>query len=66
MERQIGLFCRHVLDDAEGFILFMTNVQGWPIEQVKVYVAHLRKELQTGKYHTYYNLKAAWGRKPAA
>ncbi len=66
LERQIGIFCRHVLDDAEGFILFMTNVQGWSKEQVTVFLAHLRKDLQSGKYHSYYRLKIVWGRKPAS
>lgn len=53
-----------VLSDIEGFILFMTTVQGWTREQVQIYIAHLRRELRAGKYHVYYWQKVVWGRKP--
>lgn len=63
--REIGRYSQlAVLQDIEGFILFMTTVQKWTREQVQVYMAHLRKELRAGHYHVYYWQKVVWGRKP--
>lgn len=65
--KEIGLYSQlAVLQDIEGFILFMTTVQKWTREQVQVYMAHLRRELKAGKYHVYYWQKIVWGRKPEA
>lgn len=53
-----------VLQDAEGFVLFLTGVLGWPRQEVDVYLAHVRKELLAGKYHYYSYQRTVWGQKP--
>ncbi len=63
----MGEFSRlAILQDIEGFILFMTSVLGWSREQVQVYVAYVRKELRAGEYHYYFRQRVVWGRKPEA
>jgi len=52
------------LQDAEGFVLFLTGVLGWPRQEVDVYLAHVRKELLAGKYHYYSYQRIVWGQKP--
>ncbi|KAL1848309.1 hypothetical protein VTK73DRAFT_10164 [Phialemonium thermophilum] len=65
--REIGRYSQlAVLQDVEGFILFLTTVLNWTREQVQVYIAHLRRELKSEKYHVYYWQKVVWGRKPEA
>ncbi|KAK3356515.1 S-adenosyl-L-methionine-dependent methyltransferase [Lasiosphaeria hispida] len=63
--KEQGLFSRAVLEqDPEGYILFITNTLGWSREQILVYVAQIRKEVRSGKYHPYYKQLVVWGRKP--
>lgn len=65
--RELGIYSQSaLLSDVEGFILFLTNVQGWTSEQVHVYIAHLRRELTSLKHHVYYHQRVVWGRKPEA
>lgn len=51
--------------DIEGYILFMANALGWTREEIQVYVAHLRRELLSGRNYPYFFQKVVWGRKPA-
>lgn len=30
-----------------------------------MYIAQLRREIRSSKHHSYFKLKAVWGRKPA-
>ncbi|KAJ9136622.1 hypothetical protein NKR23_g9742 [Pleurostoma richardsiae] len=53
--------------DLEGYVSFMANLLlGWNTEQVIVYCAQFRRELRSGKCHSYYNQRCVWGRKPEA
>ena len=52
-----------VMSDTEGFVLFMANVLGWSQEEIQVYIAHLRREFNSGKHHPYFRVKCVWGRK---
>ncbi|KAF4462526.1 methyltransferase domain-containing [Fusarium albosuccineum] len=64
--REIGQYAQLVMEqDFEGLILFMTNVLGgWTREEIQVYVAHLRREIRSGKKHGWYWQKVVWARKP--
>ncbi|KAL2679381.1 hypothetical protein Neosp_010155 [[Neocosmospora] mangrovei] len=63
--KELGHFGRHVaLSDTEGVVLFMANTLGWTEAEVQVYIAHFRKEINSGKYHPYYRQRVVWGRKP--
>jgi hypothetical protein len=54
-----------LVQDFEGFVLFMANLLGWEREKlVNDYIKPLREELFSGKAHAYYNQKVVWGRKP--
>lgn len=63
-EKEMGIFCSAIMQDAEGFVLFMTTVAGWSNEQVQIYLAHFRKEFKSRKYHTYVKVRVVWGQKP--
>ncbi len=65
-EKEMGLFCHVIMQDAEGFAMFMTTIAGWSKEEVQVYLAHFRREFNGGKYHIYAKLRAVWGQKPEA
>lgn len=51
----------------EGMCLFLLNkIMGWQYEEVQVYIAKLRSALFSEKLHPYYEIYAAYGRKPEA
>lgn len=50
--------------DTEGYILVLGDLLGWTPGEILVYVAHLRREVRSGKYHSYWPQKVVWGRKP--
>ncbi|KAF4981730.1 hypothetical protein FZEAL_2532 [Fusarium zealandicum] len=54
-----------MLSDTEGSVLFMASTLGWSEAEIHVYIAHLRREIQSGRYHPFYRQKVVWGRKPA-
>ncbi|KAF4998984.1 hypothetical protein FGRMN_2783 [Fusarium graminum] len=63
--KEMGKYTQFGLEtDTEGFVLFMAHALGWSKEEIQVYVAHLRREIRTGKAHAYYRQKVVWGRKP--
>ena len=63
--KEIGRFAQLAMEsDAEGFVLFTASTAGWSKEEIMVYLAQLRREVKSGKYHAYYNQKIVWGRKP--
>lgn len=51
--------------DVEGYILFIAATIGWTRDEIQVYLAHLRQEVRSNKYYTYYQQRVVWGRKPA-
>ncbi|GAB1317063.1 Methyltransferase [Madurella fahalii] len=65
--KELGLYVRvGWLQDPEGYMLFLANALGWKRDEIRVYLAHLRKELKDPKVHGYYRQKILWGRKPEA
>ncbi|KAK7742976.1 hypothetical protein SLS63_000544 [Diaporthe eres] len=64
--KEIGHWAQTALEsDIEGYVLFIANViVGWSREEILVYIAQLRREIRQSKNHTYFKLKAVWGRKP--
>lgn len=64
--KEIGQWAQMALfQDVEGYVLFIASVvQGWTKEEVAVFIAHLRREIRSGKHHAYFKIKAVWGRKP--
>ncbi|KAG8167319.1 hypothetical protein KVR01_003008 [Diaporthe batatas] len=64
--KEIGHWAQTALEsDIEGYVLFIANViVGWSREEVLVYIAQLRREIRSSKNHSYFKLKAVWGRKP--
>lgn len=56
-----------VLIIIKGYVIYMfTDILGWSMSEVQVYLAKVRKELRDKKYHTYFWTRAVYGRKPAA
>jgi len=53
-----------LVGDIEGLILFIASTLGWTREEIQVYVAHVRRELLSGKYYPYFWQKVVWGQKP--
>ena len=52
--------------DVEGYVLYMATMLGWSREQTIVYAAHLRSEARNPDIHSFYHMKAVFGRKPEA
>ena len=66
-QKEIGTVAGWAVEsDMEGFVMFVSSVQGWTKEEVQVYAAHLRRELRSKKQHVWYWQKIVWGRKPEA
>ncbi|KAL2214259.1 S-adenosyl-L-methionine-dependent methyltransferase [Sarocladium strictum] len=63
--KQLGVINATVLlSDIEGYVLFMADTLGWSKPEISAYIAHLRSEVKSGKFHSYYFQKVIWGRKP--
>lgn len=62
--KESGFISQLMLEDAEGYVLFLANTLGWLREEVHVFLAHLRTEIKTNKYCPYYKWRVIWGRKP--
>jgi hypothetical protein len=63
--KEIGAFTQLTLEqDAEGYLLFMANTLGWSREEIMVYLAKFRREVQSGAYHAYYRQRVVWGKRP--
>jgi hypothetical protein len=39
-------------------------VMGWSPEEIKVYLAHLRRQMKDKSLHTWYPHRVVYGRKP--
>lgn len=64
-QRAVGeLTMYSVLQDVEGYILFVVNSLGWTREQVLAYTAQLHHEMQLNKYRTYFTVRLVHARKP--
>ncbi|KAK7418038.1 hypothetical protein QQX98_004177 [Neonectria punicea] len=64
--RELGRYAQLTIEsDIEGYVLFMANTLEWSKDEIQVYIAHLRREIRSGKHHGYWRQKAVWGRKPA-
>lgn len=55
-----------ILQDVEGYVLYMADLQGWKKEEVAVYAAQLRQELRNPAIHGYCKMKLIYARKPEA
>ncbi|KAK0628774.1 S-adenosyl-L-methionine-dependent methyltransferase [Bombardia bombarda] len=64
-QKEIGRYAQLASEqDTEGYIMLIANTLGWRREEILVYVAQLRREIRSGKYHGFYRQKVVWGRKP--
>jgi len=54
-----------VEQDTEGTMLYMASLVGWSKEEMKVYIAQLRREFRSRSIHGFYRQKVVIGRKPA-
>ncbi|KAK1751469.1 mRNA 3'-end-processing protein yth1 [Echria macrotheca] len=65
---EVGRLVHATLEnDLEGYTLLLWhNVLNWPAEEYRPFLADLRKALRNRKYHGYYVLRYAFGRKPEA
>lgn len=52
------------LADIEGYVLIMSATLGWTREETIVFVAQMRREMNSGAYHPLFRQKVVWGRKP--
>ncbi|KAF5702095.1 methyltransferase [Fusarium globosum] len=66
--REIGQYVLAALEqDFEGYVLYMASqLLGWSMQEVKVYCAQLRRELQSTANHPFFRYRAVYGRKPQA
>jgi hypothetical protein len=51
--------------DETGYINYMWGaVMGWSPEEIKVYLAHLRRQMNDKSLHTWYPHRVVYGRQP--
>ncbi|KAH7012096.1 S-adenosyl-L-methionine-dependent methyltransferase [Microdochium trichocladiopsis] len=64
--KNVGKYAQLALQrDVEGLVTFMwSSVMGWSQDEIAVYAAHLRGELNSGKFHAWCPMKVVIGRKP--
>ena len=63
--REIGQYSQAALEqDCEGFILYMTHLQGWSHEEVQDYIDRFNSETRSNRLHAYFLTCSVWGRKP--
>lgn len=63
--KEVGTLSQAALEsDVEGYVLFMANFFGWTRDEIQVYVAHVRREIRSGRMYPYYWQRVVWGRKP--
>ncbi|EXL45061.1 hypothetical protein FOCG_13824 [Fusarium oxysporum f. sp. radicis-lycopersici 26381] len=63
--KKIGQFTRAAIEnDIEGAVGFMATQIGWSQDEIRVYAAHLRKELRSNQHHSYYRANVMWAQKP--
>ncbi|KAK4184084.1 Demethylmenaquinone methyltransferase [Podospora australis] len=65
--KELGSFAKLVLEsDMEGYILYMWSaVMGWKPDEIQVFIAHLRRQLNDKAVHAWYQHRVVYGRKPA-
>ncbi len=64
-QKEIGRFSQLSIEqDIEGYVLLMATTLGWTREEILVYIAHMKREVRSGKCHPYYRQKVVWGRRP--
>ena len=45
-------------------MFMLSQILGWSLEQVTLYIATVRKEMRAKKVHSYFELEVVYGRKP--
>ncbi|KAK4240966.1 hypothetical protein C8A03DRAFT_12786 [Achaetomium macrosporum] len=67
-KKELGLFARLALEsDIDGYILYIWgSVMGWKPEEIKVYIAHLRREVRDRSIQPWFLRRVVYGRKPEA
>jgi ubiquinone/menaquinone biosynthesis C-methylase UbiE len=66
-QKEIGTYQRFATElDTEGSMLMVAALSGWSKEEVRVYLAHLRREWRNPNIHAYYRQKVVWAQKPEA
>lgn len=65
-QKELGLFARQALvADIEGYILYMWNaVMGWNPDEIKVYSAHLRHQVNNRQLRPRFLRRVVYARKP--
>lgn len=67
--REAGRFEKlHLLNGMEGMCMYLLTKFGdpepWSPEEVKIYTAKARKELENREYHAYVKMRRVWAQKP--
>lgn len=64
-QKEIGeLYMISVLNDIEGFVMFLANILGWTHEQISVFAAFLRRDSKDPDIHPHFWQRVVYGRKP--
>ncbi|RSL85745.1 hypothetical protein CDV31_016520 [Fusarium ambrosium] len=65
-QKEIGSYDQAAVEEGlEGYVVYMfTDILGWPMDEVQVYLAKVRKELRDRRHHTYFWTRTVYGRKP--
>ncbi|KAI8648345.1 hypothetical protein NCS56_01518800 [Fusarium sp. Ph1] len=65
--REIGSYDQAAVEEGlEGYVVYMfTDILGWSMDEVQLYLSKVRKELRDKRHHTYFWTRTVYGRKPA-
>jgi hypothetical protein len=65
--KEIGQYQQMAVEqDTEGTMLIMASLAGWSQDEIRVYIAQLRREFRCRDIHGFYRQKVIWGRKPSS
>ncbi|KAK1761860.1 S-adenosyl-L-methionine-dependent methyltransferase [Phialemonium atrogriseum] len=65
--QEVGRYSRAAItNDVDGSVGLLAGQLGYSVDDVKVYAAHLRRELRSNKVHGYYRGSVVWAQKPSA
>lgn len=67
--KEAGQFCKaQMLEGMEGYVIWVLTKLGklepWSVEKVQVFLARVKREMETPGVHAYLFKRRAWGQKP--
>jgi len=64
--QELGAWAKFAtMQDIHGYMVYIwSSIMNWTPEEIEVYIAHFRRQVNNLRYHPYYMIRVAYGRKP--